>query len=138
MQSFTYDFWDTIEVPTFVLSNIWHHHIGTITNIDKDSINYNLNMSSSQEVSFDVYKELDGKKCDLWDQIISFKYVFVPEHQCYYHMEVDIDEDSKTVKHCTCTSAGEWELSNKNIYSLEINTESDILQDDYVTTVFFD
>lgn len=138
MQSFTYDFWDTIEVPTFVLSNIWHHHIGTITNIDKDSINYNLNMSSSQEVSFDVYKELDGKKCDLWDQIISFKYVFVPEHQCYYHMEVDIDEDAKTVKHCTCTSAGEWELSNKNIYSLEINTESDILQDDYVTTVFFD
>lgn len=138
MQAFTYDFWDTIEVPTFVLSNIWHHHIGTITNIDKDSINYNFNMSSSQEVSFDVYKELDGKECDLWDQIISFKYVYIPEHQCYYHMEIDLDEDSKTVKHCTLTSAGEWELSNKVIYSLEVNTESDILQDDYVTTVFFD
>ena len=138
MQAFTYDIWDTIEVPTFVLSNIWHHHIGVITNIDKDSINYNFNMSSSQEVSFDVYKELDGNVCNLWDKIISFKYVYIPEHQCYYHMEVDKDEDASTVKHCTLTSAGEWELSNKKIYDLEINTESDILQDDYVTTVFFD
>ena len=141
MQGFTYDFWDHIEFPTFILSNIYHHHIGEITNIDKNSVNYNFNMSSSQEVSFDVYKELDGKECELWDKIISFKYVFIPEHGvngCYYHMEVDIDEDNKTVKHCTLTSAGEFELSNKYIYSLEINTESDILQDDYVTTVLYD
>lgn len=141
MQGFSYDFWDHIEFPTFVLSNIYHHHIGEISNIDKDSVNYNFNMSSSQEVSFDVYKVWDGKECELWDKIISFKYVFIPEHGvngCYYHMEVDIDEDDKTVKHCTLTSAGEFELSNKYIYSLEVNTESDILQDDYVTTVIYD
>ncbi len=67
MEKFVYDIFDTIETPTFVLSNIYHHHIGVINNIDVDSINTNFNMASAQEMSFDVYKEVDGEVCDVWD-----------------------------------------------------------------------
>lgn len=138
MEKFVYDIFDTIETPTFVLSNIYHHHIGVINNIDVDSINTNFNMASAQEMSFDVYKEVDGEVCDVWDSIVGLKYVFVPEFNEYYKADVTLNEDNKTVKSVTLTSAGEYELSNKKIVNLEINTESDILQKDYVTTVFYD
>ena len=138
MEKFVYDIFDTIETPTFVLSNIYHHHIGVINNIDVDSINTNFNMASAQEMSFDVYKEVDGEVCDVWDSIVGLKYVFVPEFNEYYKADVTLNEDNRTVKSVTLTSAGEYELSNKKIVNLEINTESDILQEDYVTTVFYD
>ena len=130
MQKFTYDFFDNLESPTFVLSNVYHHHIGVINNIDPTSISINFNMNSQQEVSCDVYKEVDGKLCDLWDKITSLRYVFIPEHKEYYKIDVSIDDSYNTVKHLTLSSAGEYELSNKTIRSLEINTESDILRNE--------
>ena len=138
MDKFVYDIFDTIETPTFVLSNVYHHHIGVIPNVDADSINMNFNMASAQEISFEVHKEVDGKVCDIWDDIVGLKYVYVPEFKEYYKADVTLNEDDKTVKNLTLTSAGEYELSNKKIVSLEINTESDILQKDYITTVFYD
>ena len=128
MQKLNYDYFNHIEIPTFVLSNVYHHHIGVMNNIDTESIQYNFNMNSKQEVSFDVYKELNGVKNELWEKIIDLKYVYVPEHEEYYVLAVGTDDGEYTVKHCTLTSAGEYELSNKIIRSLEINTESDILR----------
>lgn len=128
MQKLNYDYYNNIEVPTFVLSNVYHHHIGVINNIDIESIQYSFNMNARQEVSFDIYKELNGEKCDLWDKIIDLKYVYIPEHDEYYVLAVSTDDSDNTVKHCSLTSAGEYELSNKIIRSLEINTESDILR----------
>lgn len=137
MRKFTYDFFNSIDTPTFVLSNVYHHHDGVITNVDKDSINVKFNMSSAQEVSFDVYKEMDGKKCEQWDKIHSLRYVYIPEHEEYYVISESIDEDASTVKHITLSSAGEWELSNRIIVNLEINTESDINQNDYEETILW-
>lgn len=128
MQKLNYDYYNNIEVPTFVLSNVYHHHIGMINNIDIESIQYSFNMNARQEVSFDIYKELNGEKCDLWDKIIDLKYVYIPEHDEYYVLAVSTDDSDNTVKHCSLTSAGEYELSNKIIRSLEINTETDILR----------
>lgn len=128
MQKFTYDMFSRIEIPTFVLSNVYHHQIGVLNCIDIDSINVNFNMNSQQEISFDIYKELNGEKCELWDDIVSLRYIYVPEHHEYYKIEVSTDDESKTVKHLVCSSASEYELSNKIIRSLEINTDTDILR----------
>lgn len=130
MQKFTYDMHYRIEPPTFVLSNVWHHQIGVLNNIDLDSVQVNFNMNSQQEVSFDIYKELNGEKCKLWDDVKSFKYIFIPEHNEYYKADVSIDDSNKTVKHVVFSSASEYELSNKIIRSLEINTDVDILRQD--------
>ena len=129
---------DHIEQPTFILSNVYHHHIGEINNIDEADVGVNINMSSADEMSFNVYKERNGEKCKVWDDLISFKYVYVPEHNEYYKMDVLLEEDDSTVKKITLTSAAEYELSNKIIRSLEINTESDISRDEYEdATVFY-
>jgi hypothetical protein len=126
-----------LETPTVVLSTKYHKHLGTINNIDADSINATFNMNSAQEISFDVYKSLDGTECVLWDKIVDLKYIFVPEFQEYYEITISLDEDDKTVKHITGTSACETELSGRILRDFECNTETDIARDDYTPTVFY-
>ena len=135
MRKFTYDMFDSISPPTLILSTKYHKHLGNIPNAQ--NVNCEFNMSSHQELSFDVYKEYDGVKCDLWDQIVDFKYVYVPEHGDYYELQVDVDDSDSTVKHCVGVSAGESELSQKYLRDFHVNDETDILRDDYKVTVFY-
>ena len=74
MRKFTYDMFDTISPPTLVLSTRYHKHLGVINNAQE--ISNEFNMSSHQEISFEVYKEVDGVQCPLWDDIVDFKYVY--------------------------------------------------------------
>lgn len=114
-----------IEPHTLVLSTVWHHHLGVITNVP-EGVNVVLNMNSFQEISFDVYKTWDGKQCELWDEIVSFKYVYIPEHEEYYEIAVSMDENDNTVKHITGKSAGATELGNRKLRNFHINDETDI------------
>ena len=137
MHKFSYNKFNELENPTVVLSTKYHKHLGILTNIDISTIECNFNMASAQEISFDLYRYKDDIEELLWDSVVDFKYIFVPEHQEYYSIEVQIDENNNTVKHITGTSACEFELSNRILYNFECNTESDILQDDYVVTKFY-
>ena len=144
MKRITYNKLGTIESPTLILSSVAHKHYGVINNVDQSTISFNFNMNNSQEVSFEVYKELNGVECDLWDKIVSLRYVYIPEHEEYYKMDVTIDEGDKTVKKCTLSSAGEYELGNKYISFLGINDDTDFdfedyyyNPDQYATTVFY-
>ena len=143
MKRITYNKLGTIESPTLILSSVAHKHYGVINNVDQSTNSFNFNMNNSQEVSFEVYKELNGVECDLWDKIVSLRYVYIPEHEEYYKMDVTIDEGDKTVKKCTLSSAGEYELGNKYINFLGINDDTDFdfedyyyNPDQYATTVF--
>lgn len=137
MTKFKYNMFEELEVPTIILSTKYHKHLGIIDNIDRKSINANFNMASAGELSFDVYKRMDGTVCSLWDSVVDFKYIYVPEYQEYYEIAVRIDEDNKTVKHITAASACEAELSTRKLRNFECNTEADILRDDYVKTVLY-
>lgn len=135
--SFKLNLFDETKSPAIILSTKYHKHLGTIENIDTAGINAGFNMASAQELSFDVYKELDGKACSLWDFIVDFKYIFVPEFQEYYEIKISLDEDNKTIKHVTATSACEAELSTRLLRNFECNSEADILRDDYEPTVLY-
>ena len=134
MKAFSYDMFERLETPKIILSTKYHKHYDVITNIDLNSIDANFNLNSPQEISFDVYKELDGKKCNLWDKIIDHKYIFVPDYQEYYCISAPFDEDNKTIKHIVGTSACEYELSHRKLYNFECNTEADIARGDYIPT----
>ena len=126
-----------ITPPTLVLSTRYHKKLGVIENVDVSSITSRFTMSSHQEISFSVYKEADGVRCSLWDDIVDFKYVYVPEHDEYYEIQVDIEETNSTVKRVTGVSAGECELSQRYLRDFHCNDETDILMDDYVVTVLY-
>lgn len=137
MMNFKFNMFGETEYPTIILSTKYHKHLGVIENIDVTSINSTFNMASAQELSFDIYKEMDGTVCSLWDSIVDFKYIFVPEFQEYYEIQISLDEDNKTIKHVAATSACEAELGTRLLRNFECNSETDILRDDYEPTVLY-
>ena len=142
MKKFTYDMNNSISSPIIILSTKYHKHLGVIENVSR-GINGEFTLSSHQEISFDVYKELDGNLCSLWDKIVDLKYVYVPDHEEYYEIQVTTDDSNKIIKHVVGVSAGECELSQKYLRDLHFNDETDILsvdkngKSDYVPCVLY-
>ena len=121
--------------PTFVLATRNGNKIGRInaTNISiSDSFN------SRFELNFQVYKYDNGTEDILWSQINDFRLVWCKEWDIWFEMSVELQDDNNTLKNISCISLGESELSQIVLYNIEINTEDDILRDDYVPTVLFD
>lgn len=121
--------------PTLVLSSRGGNKIGVISNVV--GINQTHTLSDVDELSFDVYKEVDGKVNEQWDKLKDFKFIQIPSDNTWYEATITIDEEDDTIKHVTCVHANESELGQLNLYETEINTEGDIERDDYEETFFY-
>ena len=119
-----------IKKPTVYFSNKALQVIGVINNIDYSSLIYK-NSDFVPEASFNVYKELNGVKCRFWDDLEALSIVYFKEYNTYFECEVDIDEEDSIYKKITCTFLPVAELSQVNLYNVEINTEDDIKNDDF-------
>lgn len=120
--------------PTFVLATRAGRKLGTIpaTNISMED-----NFNSAFELEFQVDRYSNGQEYHLWDKLLNFKLVWVREWDVWFEMYVTVKDDNDTVKEISCVSLGEAELSQINLYNIEINTEDDIARDDYVPTVLY-
>ena len=122
-----------ILTPIVVLCTRSGRKIGVINNIQEFRSSHPLNDVS--EISFDVYKEVNGIKNIYWDFIKDFKFIFLPTIKDprfrWYEITVNIDEGNDTIKHITGIHANEAELGQLMLYDVEINTENDIARDDY-------
>ena len=125
---------------TVVLSNRAHEHLGILHNIDQTSVNITTDMINGNQISFDVYKEMDGEIEPLWDKIVDLKYVFIPElnegEGDYLSITSNLSDSISEKKSITAMSAGILELS-QTLISMEVNTEADILREDYVEPTLF-
>jgi hypothetical protein len=113
---------------------------GTIRNISNFTITKYL--AEADEITFDVHKSVNGTECKLWDDLTDFKLVYIPHFDSnsnnpWYELEVTVDEDDETVKHCEGVHIQEAELSQLSLNGVEINTEDDIARDDYVVTIVY-
>ena len=119
--------------PPIILCTRSGKKLGIINNVQNLVGNHPMNGAS--EISFDVYKEVDGIKNPIWDLIKNFKFVFFPTitdaRYQWYEIVVNIDEENDTVKHITGLHANEAELGQLMLYEVEINTPEDINRDDY-------
>ncbi|MBQ8559397.1 MAG: hypothetical protein IJ439_05370 [Tyzzerella sp.] len=114
--------------PTFVLATRKGKKIGAIpaTNISlSDAFNAQF------DLSFQVQKYDNGNECVHWDKITNFRLLWCPEWDIWFEIYVEIASEDGTVKNITCVSLGESELSQINLYNIEINTENDIAREDY-------
>lgn len=138
----------SIVQPTIVLGTRSEKKYGVINNIQALKISHPMN--SASEISFDVYKYINGVKNPNWNMIKNFKFIYLPnvsdERYQWYEITVNIDESNDTIKHITGIHANEAELGQLMLYEIEINTPDDIDRDDYETitidgkeygTVFF-
>lgn len=99
--------------------------------------------SEGSTEGFNIYvrveDELIERKYALWDEIKNFRKVWVKEWDTWFTLTYDITESNEIVKHITLVPNSEFELSNNNVHNLEINTESDILRENYTRpTIFYD
>ena len=118
------------EEPTFVLGRKNGDIIGGIVS---KSIEVSDELGNASEVSFKVDKYVDGKKCDLWEQIVDFKLVYCVEWDIWFEITVELDENTETTKTVFCTRLGNAELSQIMLFGVEINTEQDIAREEYKT-----
>lgn len=129
---------NNVEDFTLILSTKNYTHIGKLNNIKRDTVRYKGNLNGANEISFEVYKTLDGEIEQCWDKIVDFKSVYVKELNEYFEIKVTYHDAINEVKSITGTSLCEAELGQINIYGTEINTETDINRgDDYAQTSFY-
>ncbi len=125
-----------IDEPTLVLATRKGRKLGSIPAYDivfKDCLN------SYSEISFRVSKDNNGKKCLLWDELLDFKLLWCKEYDLWFEIYVEINESNDLVKNVIGKTVCEAELSQINLYNIEINTEEDIAREDYKKpTIFFD
>lgn len=111
------------------------HNVQSLTNANA--------LVETAEISFDVYKEIDGVECRLWDDIRDFRLVYIPHLDTstfnpWYELSVEVDENDCTIKHCQGIHLQEAELGQLTLNGVEINTEDDIARDDYSPTIIYD
>lgn len=116
------------EKPTLILATKNGNKIGQL---DAKNIVVRDNMNEPSEIKFCVYKFIDGKECQIWNDITNFKLVWCAEWDVWFELTVDIDESNDIKKNIYCTRLGQAELSQCKIYNIEINTENDIARTDY-------
>lgn len=121
--------------PTLVLANRNGNKLGYIP---ARNIVTADNLNEYSELTFKVYKTENGTDYHLWDDVQDFRLAWCPEWNVYFEIYVEIDESNSICKNVTAKSLGEAELSQVNLYNIEINTETDISRDDYKPTVLYD
>lgn len=120
--------------PTFVLATRGGHKLGPIPAVN---VSVSDSFNSHFELEFRVNKYDNGVAYPLWDKLTDFKLAWCREWDVWFEMYVTVQDDNDTVKNVSCVSVGEAELSQINLYGIEINTETDIAHDDYVATVLY-
>ena len=124
------------EEPTVILAKRNGEKLGQI---DTRSIDISDSLNDASEMSFKVYKYLDGERCALWDEITNFKLIYCVEWNTWFEITVELDESDETVKTVFATELEHAELGQIMLYTIEINTEEDIAREDYKEpTVLYD
>ena len=118
--------------PSLVLATKGGEFIGALP---AKGVHFKDCMNTRSEFGSSVYRQ-DCTK-EFWDEIKDFKLVWVREWNKLFEMYVSASESSELVKNVQAYSLGEVELSQINLYGIEVNTEDDIARDDYKPTVIY-
>lgn len=122
-----------IETPTLLLQHKNFETIGNggITNVS--GLTYKNNFNDANEISFKIHKFNNGIKHPLWDQLVDFRIIYIPELKERFQIAVSVNEEDPDdlSKSVTGTALCESELSNINLHGVQINTEADMTNDLY-------
>lgn len=135
MLHLNFDVTKNVEDFTYVLSTRNFTHLGQLNTV-LNAI-YKRNLNAANEISFDLYQEWDGIACYVWNLVVDLKLLYIPELDEYFEIAVTMDETISDVKHVSGISLCESELGQIMLYDIEINTEADILREDYLKPTTF-
>lgn len=121
--------------PILVLANKGGNRLGAIP---ATSLVVKSSFTDGSELTFDVDKT-DCEKNGLasWNDITDFKTVWAKDWNALYEIRVTLDDGNKRSKNILAVSLGQAELSQIMLFDIEINTDDDILRDDYIPSVLY-
>lgn len=122
---------------TFILSTKNYNHLGQLNNVKHETVDFKAKLNGANELSFEIYKELNGEMEKCWNDIVDLKSIYIPDLKEYFEIQVTYDDKLDEVKTITATSLCEAELGQTIIRGTEINTETDINRTDYTQTTFY-
>ena len=99
--------------------------------------NWNLNSEESCRIELSFEISSGEIRNVFWEQIKDFKLVWAREWNKLFEIQVGLNEEKSIRKTVSAKSLGETELSQINLYNIEINTETDIERKDYKPTILF-
>lgn len=123
------------ETPSFILAHRDGRIIGELSNVVDVKLHGSL--KDGHDASFVVKKENNGVKTMFWDDILDFRIVLCKEWNTWFEIHVSKNESIEIEKSVELMRLGEAEMKQIRIYDTEINTENDILRDDYVNPTIF-
>lgn len=130
-----FDSANKIQTPTFVLATRTGRKLG---NIPAYNISFSDSLNACSELFFKVNKVNNGIEYAHWDKLKDFRLVWCKDWDIWFEIYVEIDSTKGLVKNVSAKSLGEAELSQINLYDIEINTEDDIAREDYkIPTVLY-
>lgn len=128
------DFLNNLEKPIIYIAKKDKTFLGAVSIYDDLSLIFNLN--AYQTASFKIYRDINGKKYEHYDDFQEDRLIMVQGIGWYkIHVETNI-ENTGISKNITANSL-ECTLCNKRLIDFECNT-GEILYDDYVKTIFYD
>lgn len=125
-------------IPKIILCNKNGDRINIIENVS--NFRQAFNFESAHEITFDVNKYCNDKLCTVWDDIVDFRLIYIPyknNKKIWYEIYITEKDDNGMVKTISGVHLNEAELSNVNLYGIEINTENDLKAHDYSPTIFY-
>ncbi|MFR4681969.1 MAG: hypothetical protein ACLT9M_06450 [Anaerobutyricum hallii] len=125
---------NNLEKPIIYIAKKDKTFLGAVSIYDDLSLTFNLN--AYQTASFKIYRDINGKKYEHYDDFQEDRLIMVQGIGWYkIHAETNI-ENTGISKSITANSL-ECTLCNKRLIDFECNT-GEILYDDYVKTIFYD
>ena len=132
-----YDVAGNPEVPTLLLATRNGTILGQLK-VEEESVDFENNFNNASELSFTMYKYIDGELNHLWDKTVDFKLVKYKELDMWFEIKVELnDSDDDVTKIVYGKQLGQAELSQIILNNIEINTEKDIERDDYKVTTLY-
>lgn len=137
----------TLETPVLILKN---RNLEPISEI-KYFTNWRMIFQAMglDEISFDIYKELNGIPCELWDKIIDLAVIEVRGYG-HFEISVSVSDGADTVKTVTGQSL-ETELGQLTLHEFHVNDEDAMTMEqtqyntddfdekgNWIPTVFYD
>ena len=124
-------------LPTLILANRNGNKLGVISGAY--SVQLSDALSETPTMSFKVSKNDNLAIQPLWDSIEDLKLVWCKEWDFWFEIRVELEDAEDTIKSVECTALCQSELSQVNLYDIQINTEVDIEREEYVIpTVLYD
>lgn len=109
----------TLETPIIILKNRNFNVIGEI----KHFTNWNISFQAVgiDEISFDVYRELNDEECDVWDKLIDLAIIEVKGYG-HFEISVTINEENEIIKSVVGQSL-EVELGQITLEEFHVNDD---------------